>query len=121
MLNYNDVVEVVFQGTNLREGAGTHPIHLHGYSFYVVGTGFGNYKNETDPKDFNLVDPVEVNTIGVPKNGWLAIRFIANNPGKLYIYHYFICLVIKQIACIRDSTFIGTRDLVTENNKNKYR
>ncbi|KAK7857174.1 laccase-15 [Quercus suber] len=39
VLNYNDVVEVVFQGTNLMEGAGTHPIHLHGYSFYVVGTG----------------------------------------------------------------------------------
>ena len=51
-----------------------------GMAFYVVGKGFGNYDNETDPKNFNLVDPVEVNTFSVPKNGWLAIRFVANNP-----------------------------------------
>ena len=51
-----------------------------GMAFYVVGKGFGNYDNETDPKSFNLVDPVEVNTFSVPKNGWLAIRFVANNP-----------------------------------------
>jgi laccase len=40
-------------------------MHLHGYSFYVVGTGFNNFDNETDPKGFNLVDPPEVNTFGV--------------------------------------------------------
>nr|POE81913.1 putative laccase-9 [Quercus suber] len=82
VLNYNEGVEVVFQGTNLLAGAGNHPMHLHGHSFYVVGSGYGNYNNETDPKNFNLVDPVAVNTFGVPKNGWLAIRFVANNPGK---------------------------------------
>ena len=86
----------VFQGANLMSASGTHPMHLHGHSFYVVGSGYGNYNNETDPKTFNLVDPVEVNTFGVPKNGWLAIRFVANNPGKLF-YHYLICLVYMHI------------------------
>ena len=81
VLNYNEEVEIVFQGTNLLDGSAIHPMHLHGYGFYVVGKGFGNYDNETDPKSFNLVDPVEVNTFSVPKNGWLAIRFVANNPG----------------------------------------
>jgi laccase len=84
VLNYNEAVEIVFQGTNLVGGAANHPIHLHGYSFFVVGTGSGNFDNKTDPKGFNLVDPPEVNTFGVPRNGWLAIRFLANNPG-IYI------------------------------------
>jgi laccase len=81
VLNYNEAVETVFQGTNVVGGAANHPMHLHGYSFFVVGTGFGNFDNKTDPKGFNLVDPPEVNTFVVPRNGWLAIRFLANNPG----------------------------------------
>ncbi|KAL4599360.1 hypothetical protein ACB092_11G121100 [Castanea dentata] len=86
VLNYNEAVEVVFQGTNLMAGSGIHPMHLHGYSFYVIGIGLGNFDNETDPKGFNLVDPPEVNTFEVRKNGWLALRFIANNPG-VWFWH----------------------------------
>eukprot|EP00257_Ricinus_communis_P027114 XP_025014528.1 laccase-14-like [Ricinus communis] len=80
MLNYGDAVELVFQGTNIGAAA-NHPMHLHGFSFYVVGTGSGNFNKQTDPKSYNLIDPPEVNTVGVPKNGWVAIRFFANNPG----------------------------------------
>ncbi|KAI7983442.1 Laccase-14 [Camellia lanceoleosa] len=58
-----------------------HPMHLHGFSFYVVGSGFGNFDKKTDPTGFNLVDPPELNIVGVPKNGWAVIRFKANNPG----------------------------------------
>ncbi|CAN6807736.1 unnamed protein product [Brassica oleracea] len=28
-----------------------------------------------DPNNFNLVDPVERNTIGIPSGGWVVIRF----------------------------------------------
>ncbi|KAF8411553.1 hypothetical protein HHK36_004107 [Tetracentron sinense] len=82
VVEFNSTVEIVFQGTNLVAGL-NHPLHLHGYSFYVVGAGFGNFNNVTDPKGYNLVDPPEVNTVGVPKNGWAAVRFRAKNPGKL--------------------------------------
>ena len=81
ILEYNSSVEIVFQGTNVQNAAENHPIHLHGYSFYLVGYGFGNYNEKTDLKKFNLVDPPEVNTIGVPTNGWAAIRFRSDNPG----------------------------------------
>ncbi|KAK1263101.1 Laccase-4 [Acorus gramineus] len=37
-----------------------------------------------DPLRFNLVEPVERNTIGVPSGGWVAIRFIADNPGEWF-------------------------------------
>uniref|UniRef100_A0A2N9H4X4 Plastocyanin-like domain-containing protein n=1 Tax=Fagus sylvatica TaxID=28930 RepID=A0A2N9H4X4_FAGSY len=48
--------------------------------------GSGNFNNKTDPKSYNLIDPPEVNTFGVPKNGWLAIRFIADNPGVWFLH-----------------------------------
>jgi laccase len=80
IVKYKDSVEIVFQGTNVG-AAENHPMHLHGYSFYVVGTGSGNFNKKTDPKSYNLKDPPLVNTVGVPKNGWVTIRFIANNPG----------------------------------------
>lgn len=82
MLEYNSTVELVYQGTNLVEGE-NHPLHLHGYSFYVVGTGFGNFDKDKDPLAYNLVDPPKLETVGIPRNGWVAIRFKASNPGKL--------------------------------------
>lgn len=87
VVEFNEEVEIVFQGTDLLNSSMDHPMHLHGHSFYVVGLGHGNYDNETDPMAFNLVDPPYQNTASVPKNGWLAIRFRANNPGKFLSCH----------------------------------
>jgi laccase len=81
VLEYNTRVEIVFQGTNMLTGE-NHPMHLHGQNFYVVGRGFGNFDNKTDPQNYNLEDPPYENTVGVPKNGWAAIRFRASNPGN---------------------------------------
>ncbi|XP_078162330.1 putative laccase-9 [Carex rostrata] len=89
VLEYNSTVEIVFQGTNLVDGQVTHPIHLHGHSFYFIGSGTGNFDNTTDPLSYNLVDPPFVNTLGVPKNGWATIRFRALNPGVWFMHcHY---------------------------------
>lgn len=83
VLPFNTSVELVLQGTSIL-GAESHPLHLHGYNFYVVGQGFGNFDPKKDPANYNLVDPVERNTIGVPSAGWVAIRFLADNPGELF-------------------------------------
>ncbi|KAJ4847900.1 hypothetical protein Tsubulata_039501 [Turnera subulata] len=86
LLNYGDAVEVVFQRTNF-VGASSHPLHIHGYSFYLVGTGIGNFNNVTDARSFNLVDPPHINSVAVPNNGWAAIRrFYAINPGVWFIH-----------------------------------
>ncbi|KAK7291775.1 hypothetical protein RIF29_07187 [Crotalaria pallida] len=45
--------------------AESHPLHLHGFNFFVVGQGFGNFDANKDPANFNLVDPVERNTVTV--------------------------------------------------------
>ncbi|XWS55556.1 hypothetical protein CRYUN_Cryun09bG0010200 [Craigia yunnanensis] len=48
--------------------------------------GLGNYNSKTDPQNFNLVNPVESNTIGVPTGGLVAIRFRADNPGVWFMH-----------------------------------
>ncbi|KAJ3703319.1 hypothetical protein LUZ61_007024 [Rhynchospora tenuis] len=79
-LRFNTSVEIVMQDTSI-QGIESHPLHLHGYNFFVVGQGFGNYNPNKDPARFNLIDPNERNTVSVPSGGWVAIRFLADNPG----------------------------------------
>ncbi|KAH7838017.1 hypothetical protein Vadar_021049 [Vaccinium darrowii] len=88
VLNFNTTVEVVLQGTSIL-GAESHPLHLHGYNFFVVGQGSGNFDPNKDPAKYNLVDPVERNTVGVPSGGWVAIRFQADNPGVWFMHCHF--------------------------------
>ncbi|KAH7575875.1 hypothetical protein JRO89_XS02G0236900 [Xanthoceras sorbifolium] len=92
VLPFNTSVELIMQDTSIL-GADTHPLHLHGYNFFVVGQGLGNFDPKKDPASFNLVDPVERNTVGVPVAGWVAVRFLANNPGAylhIYVHSYII-------------------------------
>ncbi|KAL3741031.1 hypothetical protein ACJRO7_022192 [Eucalyptus globulus] len=83
-IDYNDEVEIRFQGTNFG-AAENHPMHLHRYSFYVVGMGDGNF-SETEISKYNTVNPPYVNTAGLPKNGWAAIRFKADNSGVWFMH-----------------------------------
>ncbi|CAA7061806.1 unnamed protein product [Microthlaspi erraticum] len=84
-LPYNSTVQVVLQDTG-NVAPENHPIHLHGFNFFVVGLGTGNFNSKKDSKNFNLVDPVERNTVGVPSGGWAAIRFRADNPGVWFMH-----------------------------------
>ena len=80
-LKYGARVQVVLQGTSIFTTE-NHPIHLHGYDFYIIAEGFGNFNPKTDTSKFNLVDPPMRNTASVPVGGWAVIRFVADNPGK---------------------------------------
>ncbi|KAF5747563.1 laccase-17-like [Tripterygium wilfordii] len=88
VLPFNATVELVMQDTSIL-GAESHPLHLHGFNFFIVGQGIGNYDSNKDPKNYNLVDPVERNTVGVPSGGWVAIRFRADNPGVWFMHCHF--------------------------------
>ncbi|KAL3530941.1 hypothetical protein ACH5RR_010263 [Cinchona calisaya] len=84
-LKFGAKVQIVLQDTGILS-IEDHPIHLHGYQFFVVGQGFGNFNPSTDTANFNLNDPPERNTIGVPVGGWAAIRFLADNPGVWLVH-----------------------------------
>ncbi|PON90843.1 Laccase [Trema orientale] len=84
-LAYNTSVELVLQDTSIIAPE-SHPLHLHGFNFFVVGMGIGNFDPKKDPTKFNLVDPAEKNTVGVPAGGWVAIRFLGDNPGVWFMH-----------------------------------
>uniref|UniRef100_A0ACD5YHY0 Uncharacterized protein n=1 Tax=Avena sativa TaxID=4498 RepID=A0ACD5YHY0_AVESA len=87
-LRYNQTVEMVLQNTRLIAKE-SHPMHLHGFNFFVLAQSFGNYDEATAVPQFNLVNPQERNTIAVPTGGWAVIRFVADNPGIWYMHCHF--------------------------------
>ncbi|KAH7283694.1 hypothetical protein KP509_34G019700 [Ceratopteris richardii] len=87
-LDFNTNVQLVLQNTNSLFFE-SHPFHLHGYNFYVVGKGTGTYVEEKDSPNFNLVDPPIMNTVAVPSGGWAAIRFVTDNPGVWLMHCHF--------------------------------
>lgn len=114
VVEYGSTMEMVFQGTNVLGGAIDHPMHLHGFSFYVVGLGLGNFDITRDPSAYNLVDPPLRNTVTVPINGWAAIRFKADNPGMQATITTF-SVVIKDNAILAH-TFLS----ILVNMRTKY-
>lgn len=87
-LEFNSTVDVVLQNANTMNvnNSETHPWHLHGHDFWVLGFGLGRFDPDVDPKSYNLVDPILKNTVAVHPYGWTALRFRADNPG-LWAFH----------------------------------
>ncbi|XP_024373525.1 L-ascorbate oxidase [Physcomitrium patens] len=79
----DDIVDVIVQNANTMTPnvSEIHPWHLHGHDFWVLGYGDGLYNASRDPASFNLVDPPLRNTVAVFPYGWVAFRYVADNPG----------------------------------------
>ncbi|KAI5002606.1 hypothetical protein ZWY2020_027256 [Hordeum vulgare] len=73
-------------------------MHLHGYDFFVLATGLGNYNPKTDPDKFNYHNPQLRNTVQVPRTGWAAVRFVTDNPGMWYLHCHFEFHIIMGMA-----------------------
>nr|POF01636.1 putative laccase-9 [Quercus suber] len=80
------------------------------YRFYVVRTGVGDFDNVTDPLTYNLVDPLEANTVPIPKDGWATMRFVASNPGVWYMHCHFD----QHMSWGMDTVFIVRNDNTEE-------
>ncbi|XP_069141122.1 uncharacterized protein [Argopecten irradians] len=118
VLNHNDVVQLVI--LNMGVGTGwSHPIHLHGYTFYVLKMGYATYNETTarfmspnsdidcrgqfcndatwsDPTwlgdnvpGLELSNPPRKDTLIVPSGGYAVIRIKADNPG-IWLMHCHI-------------------------------
>ena len=72
-----------------------HPFHLHGYHFHVVAQQ-QTFRNATPEQIFRLVErgviPLNLyraplkDTVGIPINGFVVLRFVANNPGPGFFH-----------------------------------
>ncbi|TLS20618.1 uncharacterized protein PpBr36_11070 [Pyricularia pennisetigena] len=55
----------------------SNPMRLHGHDIWVLAQGLGNY----DAPKYSLVYPPLRKTALVPRLGWVAVRFVAENSG----------------------------------------
>ncbi|XP_017102333.2 uncharacterized protein Mco3 isoform X1 [Drosophila bipectinata] len=78
----------------------THPFHLHGYTFRLVGQGV--LGNANDARNIRELDrrgrlsrlnddyvAVAKDTVQIPGLGYIIVRFVTNNPG-FWLYHCHI-------------------------------
>ncbi|KAJ4848166.1 hypothetical protein Tsubulata_018637 [Turnera subulata] len=87
-LPFDATVDVILQNTNsmVVNNSETHPWHLHGHDFWVLGYGRGKFDPYKDPEKYNLVDPIMKNTVPLHPYSWTAVRFKADNPG-VWLFH----------------------------------
>ncbi|KAJ6811768.1 L-ascorbate oxidase [Iris pallida] len=90
-LDFDSTVDVILQNANTLNpnNSETHPWHLHGHDFWVLGYGTGKFDPSVDVASFNLVDPIQKNTVPLHPYGWTALRFRADNPG-VWAFHCHI-------------------------------
>ncbi|XP_073992965.1 uncharacterized protein isoform X2 [Rhodnius prolixus] len=93
-----------------------HPIHMHGYQFHVVSEGaIGTnltladikYRNENGLIPKKLENAPSKDTVSVPNNGFIVLRFVADNVG-FWIFH---CHVTNHMELGMALLFqVGTRE-----------
>lgn len=67
---------------------GNHPLHLHGYKYFVLAQGHGYF----DPhlyETMNLSNPLRRDTASAEAFGWILIRLVTDNPG-IWAFHCHI-------------------------------
>jgi len=86
VLRIGDYVIFVFNN----HGGGEHPIHLHGYVFWVLAQGLTN-SGDFDPKKHKLdyTNPLRRDTATVNPGSYVVVSFVVDNWG-LWIMHCHI-------------------------------
>jgi len=85
-IDYGKIVRMIFNNRD----TGEHPIHLHGYKFWVLqeaAPDAGDYNAANS--DLNLVNPLYRDVATVNANSFLVIQLVADNPG-LWMLHCHI-------------------------------
>ncbi|KAH8912861.1 hypothetical protein BR93DRAFT_942620 [Coniochaeta sp. PMI_546] len=74
----NQGVQIAINSKDMME----HPFHLHGHSFQIVGWGPGEFEGGSSGRTtWNLDNPMRRDTVSVPAQKHIVIRFLADNPG----------------------------------------
>nr|XP_027074442.1 L-ascorbate oxidase-like [Coffea arabica] len=100
-LKFNSIVDVILQNANTMTPnvSETHPWHLHGHDFWVLGYGRGKFNMATDTASYNLTNPIMKNSVPLHPYGWTALRFRADNPGVWAFhchieFHFFLGMAV---------------------------
>ncbi|KAF5712261.1 Cupredoxin [Fusarium mundagurra] len=103
-LPINSTIDIILSISNQSLDMMGHPIHLHGHKFWVLGSGEGSfpYAAVTDaPEDLiNLRNPPYRDTMGLPSQGWAAIRYVTDNPGAWMFHCHLQWHVVVGMAMV---------------------
>lgn len=78
-------VYVVFNDVSERNRS--HPMHLHGHDYLLLGTGDGRFDPATSPPPLLRLDnPPRRDTASWPARGWMALALRADNPGAWLLH-----------------------------------
>ncbi|KAL7628354.1 hypothetical protein AAE478_002556 [Parahypoxylon ruwenzoriense] len=112
-----ETVDIVLQ--NMDENS--HPFHLHGAQFWVLGTGHGYFPGyaalfpppppalRSSPQPATtLYNPPRRDTVGVEGFGWAVLRFVADNPG-VWLFH---CHALWHSEAGMGMQFLARADVV---------
>lgn len=99
VLQHNDIVEIVLNNND----PGKHPFHLHGHVFQVISRSEASDDDEnpiiydpTNPDHTQFPDaPLVRDTVQVNPNGFVVLRFKANNPG-VWFFHCHVDWHLEQ-------------------------
>ena len=109
-LQKDQVVEIVLQNARALNGvAEFHPWHIHGHSFWVVGSGDGIY----DPSlvnTYNLENPLLRDTVDLWPLQWTALRFVADSPGT-WLFH---CHITAHLVMGMGFSMVVAPDMLEE-------
>ncbi|KAB5540424.1 multicopper oxidase-domain-containing protein [Coniochaeta sp. 2T2.1] len=74
----NQGVQIAINSKDMME----HPFHLHGHSFQIVAWGPGEFEGGTNARtSWSLDNPMRRDTVTVPAQQHVVIRFLADNSG----------------------------------------
>lgn len=99
ILQHNDIIEIVVNNMD----AGKHPFHLHGHTFQVIARSEGS-EDDDDPDIYDPSNPEHTkyptyptirDTVLVNSNGFVVIRFKADNPG-VWFFHCHVDWHLEQ-------------------------
>ncbi|XP_011330014.2 laccase-4 isoform X2 [Ooceraea biroi] len=100
-LPYKGIVELIMvDETNVPDKL-YHPFHLHGYNFNIMYVGVSDNRTVNSANEVQKLDeigslrrrkalPPFKDTIAVPNNGYVVVRFRADNPGYWLLHCHFI-------------------------------
>ncbi|KAI8711484.1 hypothetical protein NCS52_01412000 [Fusarium sp. LHS14.1] len=122
-LPINSTIDIIMRISSKSMDTMGHPIHLHGHKFWLLGFGVGDflYTDVTDaPKDLiNLEDPPYRDTIGLPSQGWIALRYVTDNPGAWMLHCHLQWHAVVGMAVVLVEGEDQLPALVGEYNKTK--
>ena len=90
-----EVIDLVVVNNGLGSTVEDHPLHLHGYKFWVVASGELPFDKRR--VQYNTVDPVHADTFPIRTGYYYVLRLRGNNPGMWHLhchllYHMFFGL-----------------------------